>query len=116
MNWHAEPVPHFTLWEARCRDDCGLIILQVDLLVALDATRTEFGKPITVNSWGRCDHHNRAEGGKEDSYHKNGRAIDLAPEDITDLYELERIARKHFAFVKRYGTFIHCDIRGERPC
>jgi hypothetical protein len=59
--------------------------------------------------------HNLAVGGRPDSYHPNGHAIDIAPVDLNDLDQLERIARKYFAFVKRYSWGLHCDIRGERP-
>ena len=126
MNWAAEPIDNFTLREARCHGyekkpsgriwhDCGLVILVPELCIATYNVRIEFGKPIVVKSWTRCRLHNQAVGGKSDSYHQNGHAIDPAPQNISDLDELEQIARKYFGFVIRYSWGLHCDIRGERP-
>jgi hypothetical protein len=126
MNWRARPINHFTLGEARCHGwegegddkrwhDCGLIILVRALCICLEHTRSDYGKPIRVNSWSRCRPHNLAIGGKDDSYHQNGRAIDIAPVDMDDMDTLEEIARRYFPFVKRYSWGLHCDIRGERP-
>lgn len=121
INWEAEIIPNFTLKEARCHGkegevwhDCDLVILTWSLSYFLYSVRKEFGKPIIVRSWTRCKSHNLAVGGKKDSYHQNGRAIDITCKNKL-LDELEMIARRKFPFVKRHKTFIHCDIRGERP-
>lgn len=108
-------IPHFTLNEVRCLCGCGLMILQPELLTKLEALRIAYGHPILVNSWTRCKSHNEAVGGVANSYHLNGKAVDLMPPYRPALDMLEVEAKVVFPFVKRYKRFIHCDIRGERP-
>lgn len=106
MNWQARILPHFALWEG------GLIILYSKLLFALGKTRLHYDDSIHVNSWTRCWEWNNHEGGKDDSYHMNGHAIDITGDDLD---RLERCARKFFVFVLRYDTFLHCSVQGKRP-
>jgi len=117
--WDAKILPNFLLWEALCKCGCGLVILVSDLLDKLHAVREEYGLPIVATSWTRCWRWNAKVGGTTTSYHKNGRAIDIRPQDRNDIDVLEAIARKHFPFVKRYNkngkSWLHCDLRGERP-
>lgn len=127
INWKAEPIDNFTLGEARCHGweyinpvtpvphDCGLIILVPELCECVHEVRIRFGKPIIVKSWTRCRPHNRAAGGKDDSYHQNGHAIDVAPVNMSDLDELAAIVRDVFPFAYRASWGLHGDIRGKRP-
>ena len=114
INWQAHITTHFTLKEAKC-PDCELIILVPELLIRLEALRTEFGHAIRPTSWTRCPAHNAAVGGSAKSYHMNGHAVDIQPYENGLLYQLETIARKHFPFILPYQYHIHCDIRGKRP-
>lgn len=122
--WGAEILENFNLGEARCHGseglifhDCGRIWLVAELCEALEAIRRLYGRPIRVTSWLRCYSHNKAVGGVANSYHLNGRAIDVQPKNLepVDLDILEARAKRKFLFVERYDYFIHCDIRGERP-
>lgn len=122
MNWEAKILDNFSLGEARCHGwegdvyhDCGLVILLPELVDPLDWVREKFGYPIKINSWNRCRLHNAAVGGKDDSYHQNGRAIDPSALFGGCLEDLEKLCRQAFPFVLPYSTFLHCDIRGERP-
>lgn len=122
MNWTVQPIDNFTLAEARCHGregtewhDCGLVILVPELCDPLAKVRFEFDNALIVKSWCRCKAHNLAVGGKKDSYHQNGRAVDITSPKRTDLIVVEAIARRYFQFVKRYSWGLHCDIRGERP-
>lgn len=121
INWDAKIIPNFELGEARCHGfhnevphDCGLVILQPELLVCVDEFRTRWAEPITVGSWTRCDYWNAFVGGVDDSRHKNGWAFDPKPVG-GDLNEFEELARDCFPFVLRYATFLHCDIRDVLP-
>lgn len=124
INWNAKILDNFVLMEARCHGsegeiyhDCGRIWLIDELCKMLAVVRRAYGEPVTVTSWLRCELHNEAIGGMANSYHLNGHAIDIRPKmnGVSRLDILESTARYEFAFVKRYDTFIHCDIRGERP-
>lgn len=124
IDWNAEPIPNFTLKEARCKCGCSVIMLQITTLDSLHKVRSEYGKSIIVTSWARCKDWNAKVGGKADSYHLNGKAVDIKPGNSNDIDILETIAREPFAFVKRYlrensdgsiSEWLHCDIRGERP-
>jgi len=115
MDWHIEPIPHFTLEETRCKCGCGLVVLQPALLRALEQVRAEYDKPIVINSMVRCHAHNTTVGGVANSYHLNGRAVDIAPARGGDLTHLARACTRLFPFTKRYDSFVHCDVRGERP-
>lgn len=115
MDWHIKPIPHFTLEEMRCRCGCNLVILDEDLLDALDKVRDMYGLPVIVNSMVRCKTHNTAVGGVANSYHLNGRAVDVRPVRGGSIIGLDAVCSVVFPFVKRYDTFLHCDVRGERP-
>lgn len=109
---------NFTLYEARCHGvdhDCGVIILDPELLSCLDRVRVKYGMPIIVNSWTRCREHNAAVGGAAQSYHMNGRAADLTATAGGDMMTLRRICRAVFPFAIDYENYIHCDVRGPRP-
>lgn len=105
--------------EFRCKckyQDCGHTVLTHALKKAFLDTRTEFNKPISIHSGFRCQRHNSDVGGVKKSRHMSGEAIDIAPHADNPYFEhelerLEQIARKHFGFVLRYKTFIHCDVR-----
>ncbi len=123
MIWTAEILPHFTLGEARCKGwtekfgqhDCGLTNLDPDLTAALSEVRRLYDKPIRVRSWTRCIDHNMEVGGKTDSYHLNGRAVDLKATEGGDMVHLREVCRVVFPFAKNYSGHIHCDVRGKRP-
>ncbi len=115
INWNAEILPNFILRETRC-PHCDLVILDKELLVALDSTRRTFDGSIYVTSWTRCRDHNEEVDGATQSYHLNGRAVDIRPVyDPALLDDLELIARQYFPFVLPYAGHLHCDVRGERP-
>jgi len=81
------------------------------------ATRKEYGRPIQVTSWNRCQVHNLIVKGEDDSFHKVGCACDLIPRspEPGELEKLAEIARKHFDVVILYKdkNFIHCH---NEPC
>jgi hypothetical protein len=77
-------------------------------IVDYENTRIEFGKPLTIRSGYRCYNHNYDTGGVGDSKHKYGLAIDIAPSNVADLDELEKIAEKYFDVVIKYKDFLHC--------
>lgn len=97
--------------EFRCKctnEDCNFTLVYNPTVISFQLTRGKFGRPLKVNSGFRCQRHNEAVGGKKNSSHLRGAAIDLSCEYLEDLDLLEKIARDFFNVVIRYETFIHC--------
>lgn len=75
--------PHFDTSEFRCKC-CGELILDLDLVAALEAVRAYVSKirqrdtPLNVTSGYRCAKHNKAIGGVKNSDHTRGIAADVA--------------------------------------
>lgn len=92
----------------------GETVVHRELIVRLNAIRSRFGKPIIVNSGYRSPEHNKAVGGVKNSFHVQGLAADVRPEDLKDLPELQKIADElnPHGGVGFYNTFVHVDVRG----
>lgn len=115
MNYQLQPIPNFTLEEMRCKCGCGLIIINRLLINCVDRLRRRWMEPINPNSWTRCPSWNKHEGGKSNSYHLYGKAVDLSP--VSGQFdEFVEMCRIYFMFVKPYSLeeFCHCDVRGAR--
>lgn len=86
-------------------------LMNEQLLHMLDAARKEYGKPIVINSGYRTEAHNEKVGGKPNSSHLKGLAVDIACKNSLDRFKLYDALRK--VGFKRFGvssTFIHVDI------
>lgn len=94
----------------------GETVVHRELIVRLNAIRIRFGKPIIVNSGYRSPEHNAKVGGVKNSFHTQGLAADIRPEDLKDLTELQKIADElnPHGGVGFYNTFVHVDVRGEK--
>lgn len=94
----------------------GETVVKKELIVRLNAIRSQFGKPIIVNSGYRSPEHNKSVGGVSNSQHVLGNAADIRPEELKDLPELQKICDElnPHGGVGFYDTFCHVDVRGER--
>jgi uncharacterized protein YcbK (DUF882 family) len=119
---------NFSRHEFACKCGCGFDTIDWELLSALQrcvderaglSLKTSAKLRIVVNSGCRCPAHNKAEGGKPNSYHLKGRAADIevflggpankiSPDTIADWFEKNY---PHFG-IGRYKTFTHVDSRG----
>ena len=82
-----------------------------ELISMLDVARKKYGKSMAINSGYRTIEHNAKVGGKPESSHLKGLAVDIACNNSTDRFKLESILRE--VGFKRIGiakTFIHADI------
>ena len=63
----------------------GPMNVRQELVDFLNQLRLRFGKPLIVTSGYRSPEHNKAVGGVANSYHTQGLAADIRPEDQKDL-------------------------------
>jgi hypothetical protein len=92
------------------------LMIYVPALDALQAMRTEIGKPFTITSAYRTWAHNKAVGGGKRSRHLAGAAFDIARRAFAGMTDaqIETIARKHgFNGIGFYRTFVHVDMRAK---
>lgn len=99
--------------EFRCQCDritCNQILFSPRLKDSWNVSRSQFGKPLKVNSGHRCQGHNEEVGGVEDSKHTKGEAIDISHDEFnpSDKQFLKMILINNFDFVLEYETFFHC--------
>lgn len=76
---------------------------------ALQIMRDVLKKPIKITSGLRCPDWNDHEGGKSDSSHLKGLAVDIECLDSRDRYQLVSLARSVFSRIGVAKTFIHID-------
>jgi len=93
--------------ECKCgRNICQDYLFSSEVINKFQELRDDFGAPIKINSGFRCQSHNHGVGGRDNSKHKLGMALDLSVDKI-NLDALELLAQKYFDTVLRYETFIH---------
>lgn len=92
----------------------GPMNVKQELVDFLNQLRLRFGKPLVVTSGYRSPEHNKAVGGVANSYHTQGLAADIRPENQKDLPALWELCRRLNVTggVGIYDTFVHVDRRG----
>ena len=109
---------HFNRVDFACGCGCGRNTVDYQTLIHLEYERVYFGRPIYITSGYRCAEHNRLEGGKPNSEHLFGRAVDSWCDGVTPV---ERYAYYNTRWPGRYGlgvyvakNFLHFDTRSGR--
>lgn len=100
--------PNFTEKDFTCKHT-GLCDMQEACLTALQALRTEYGKPMVITSGYRHPSHPiEAKKGHSDGEHTTGNCFDVACGSGSERYALVKLALKHgFHRIGIAKTFIH---------
>ena len=105
---------HFSRAEFACKDGCGFVTVDAELLELLEHIREEFG-PVTITSGCRCEIHNTIVGASINSQHLRGRAADFKTEaNPRDVYHWLSTNFPNTLGLGRYDTFTHVDTRNGR--
>lgn len=117
MDW--SKYPNFTEDEFRCKHT-GRIDMTPEFMDALQALRTEYGKPIPVNSGYRDPTHPEEAKKSTPGQHSHGLAVDISCWS-DEAYEIVGLAYKHgFTGIgvsqkQGKGRFVHLDRREGTP-
>lgn len=104
--------PHFTAKElsCHCRKHCkGEYFHDPRFLDALEAMRREVG-PLTIRSGHRCQAHNAAVAGVQNSYHTKAIAADIAVTDKNRARLLQAAVNAGFTGLGYGRSFLHVDL------
>jgi uncharacterized protein YcbK (DUF882 family) len=102
---------HFSEDEFRCSCKCAKVHVDQFLLYLLEKARKLLGRPIIITSGYRCAAHNASVGGKPNSAHLVGKAVDIQCAFSAERYDLIRTFIG--LGVTRIGIgkdFIHVDV------
>jgi len=105
---------YFSMDEIRCPCGCEGLVVDAAFLEIMNAIRAEFGKPMIVNSWYRCEKHDEEIGGK--GRHVTGKAGDFRCHHSLTRWQLITLALAHG--INRIGigaTFLHFDVDEDAP-
>lgn len=106
---------NFKLEEFKC-PCCGKVEMQDSFLKLIDIARTTAGVPFVITSGYRCSKHNAEVGGKPNSAHLAGKAVDIKCSNSSDRFEM--IKALTFVGFNRIGigkNFIHVDSDETKP-
>lgn len=101
---------HFSKQEATCNCGCGRANIDKELLLRLEYARLQAKTPFVIKSWNRCIEHNTKIGGKGNSAHLKGYAVDI--QTITkekQRYVLFYLLVAGFTRIGIGDMFIHVD-------
>lgn len=104
--------PHFNPREFACKC-CGEVLFTKESVSAWDAIqefRSIVKQPVIINSAYRCENHNKAVGGAENSQHLKGIAFDIRITPRLQRHTIHSAAKKAgFKGFGDYDTFVHID-------
>lgn len=104
---------NFQVKEFACNDGSDVIFISPELVTILQAIRSHFNKPVTINSGYRTPEYNKKVGGAAQSQHCYGTAADIAvsgvsPKDVAAFAENLLSGRGGIGI---YARFTHIDVR-----
>ncbi len=104
---------NFQVKEFACKDGSDPILIAPELVTILQAIRSHFGKPVTINSAYRTDTHNKKEGGAAQSQHCYGTAADIVVSGVTpkQVAAFAESLLYNRGGIGIYAGFTHIDVR-----
>lgn len=104
---------NFKVREFACKDGSDVIFISEGLVQVLQAIRSHFGRPVTINSAYRTPTYNRKVGGETYSQHQYGTAADISvngvsPKEVASYAETLLVGT---GGIGTYSTFTHVDVR-----
>ena len=106
---------YFKIEEFAC-ECCGVADMDQSLLWHLDYAREVSEVPFSINSGYRCKKHNKEVGGKPESAHLTGNAVDIAtPDSRTRFKVIMSLMAAGFNRLGIYDTFVHVDNDKTKP-
>ncbi len=105
---------NFKVCEFSCHDGTDKILIDLELVRALQYIRDYFDKPLHINSAYRTKAHNEEIGGCEESYNLLGQGVDFFVEDISNIEVAslaEHIGIKGIIVFIDKGKSLHIDSR-----
>lgn len=107
---------YFKPEEFACKCGCGFIAMDDELIKDLDIIREVLKKPLIIDSGCRCEKRNKDMGGKKDSDHLAGKAVDVR---VVNSHTRFIILNRALALgIDRIGigsSFIHLGRNPENP-
>lgn len=106
---------NFDKVEFECKCGCGFADVDTQLVSMLQAMRDLVG-PIFITSGCRCPEHNKNEGGKANSAHLTGKAVDIVCVDSYQRFMyLVAALQVGFERIGIHKTFMHLDVDDTKP-
>jgi uncharacterized protein YcbK (DUF882 family) len=110
------PAKYFKQEEFECKCGCGTNNVDDELVQVLDYLRTVMRKPIVITSGLRCEAHNTAVGGAQNSQHLSGKAADIKVIGLDPETVYTYLDNKYFDKygIGLYKSWVHLDVRPEK--
>lgn len=98
-------------FKCKCtRKECHITLFNPRLKDSWNLSRSQFGRPLRINSGYRCQAHNADVGGAKESTHTLGQALDISHAEFKPLEKMHllSILESNFDKVIEYPSFYHC--------
>jgi hypothetical protein len=102
---------HFTPKDVFCK--CGVCdeqVIDLNLVIKLEKLRELVRRPVNCNSWYRCAKHNLQVGGKPDSIHRTGGAVDIYVTGMSGIDLARAALQVGFRRIGIADNWIHVDV------
>ena len=118
----ANDTKNFKAGEFACKCGCGYNVIDQRVIDMAQVIRDAVGVPVHVNSGCRCEKRNAASGGVPNSFHVQGKAVDLSCSlgakklfaVVADLKAKGKLPELEYAILYITKDFVHIDCGKKR--